>query len=76
MARIPLNEAPIHVWRPMSDGQPFIARISRLPMFFEASTAIGAKKAAEKWVAEELAKEQARKDRAAARSNPRGKAAA
>jgi hypothetical protein len=72
--KIAITEAPIHVFKPMSEGQPFLARIARLPMIFEAPTAIGAKKAAVRWVAEEHAKHERAKMRAAERASPRREA--
>jgi len=50
----PQNAIPrILVWAPMKDGQPYIAMFAKLPMIFDAPTAVGASKAARAWWTEE-----------------------
>lgn len=64
----PITDFPIHIWRPMKDGQPFLAMIGSLPMIFRAPTALGAKRAAEEWRLAEVEKERQRQELSRQRS--------
>ena len=44
----------IHVWRPLSEGQPYLSRIDGLRgITFEDATAMGAAKRARTWLEDE-----------------------
>lgn len=45
--KIDVLDAPIDVWKPMREGQPFLAVIRGLHMLFKAQTAMKAKKMAD-----------------------------
>lgn len=60
MAKVSITELPIHIWTPMTEGKPCIARIGNLPMIFHGATPMKARNAADQWRIEEVEKERAR----------------
>ena len=61
--RISIADLPIHTFKPMEEGQPWLAKIgnvSTMPMLFTGETQVAAYGAAFRWRKEELAKVAAR----------------
>lgn len=67
MAKTSILDLPIYTWTPVQDGQPCIARIADLPMFFTGKTPMQAHMAADAWRKEEVGKIKAREAAKAAR---------
>ncbi|MEM9211796.1 MAG: hypothetical protein AAGA63_09940 [Pseudomonadota bacterium] len=61
MAKVPIEEFPIHVYTPMKSGQKYVALIGNLHFVFRGDTPLKAKQKAEDWRTTEIAKVRARR---------------
>lgn len=66
--RVGILDMQINVWMPLSDGQPYLAKIGDTPMLFKGSSPFAVTRAADNWRREEVAKHERQRENAQRRA--------
>ncbi len=67
-SRVGILDMPIHVWMPMTEGQPYLAKIGNSPVLFKGPSPFAVTRAADKWRREEVAKHERQRENATKRT--------